>query len=448
VLVLPRAAAAQSILPAQHWSRSLYRNYVLRDSGPIVRAARSWPLARREFSILEADSSTNRVELDVHAGFESRAGQLRAGTTVRSQAGGYTYPGPRPYPDRSTALFTANGANTVAPGLDTGFDVAWNEEGASLRALDVGIRFRSVDAWIGRRPIGFSSGPGDGLVLNDRVPFTGAGASIRNGIRLPLVGLTYADAAVARMHRSGDVGHPWFFALRFTLVPSENIVVGLNRAAIFGGDDDSAITARRVALMLLGLTDVAGKDSDFENQVASIDWLARMRIRHLPFVLHGEFAVDDFGLALVHVPAWRVGLEVPSLSRNSALGAGIELVNIPEACCGYPVWYRHGALADGWSDRGRLLGHRLGGAGRELALTLDWLHSVADPLISLRAYNRHRFAENLLAPNRAGRSTGATLSVMIPWRRFALELEADGENGSGWEAGGLRVLGAYRIGVR
>jgi hypothetical protein len=250
------------------------------------------------------------------------------------------------------------------------------------------------------------------------------------------------------MQRNGAVRHPWFQSTRITIAPHPDVAIGLNRAAIFGGEGDNSITPARIALMFLGFPDVPGKDSDFENQVASIDLLARGRIGALPLVLHAEYGADDSGFAFLHVPAIIAGVEIASLPRFDRIGAGVEAIFFAESCCSYPAWYRHGALGDGWSDRGRLLGHPLGGAGRELALTVNWLRAGAEPLIGLRAFGRDRSHENLFAPDRTGASVGAQLILVAHLRRYRLELKADGEAGHGWQSSGMRVLGAYRFGAR
>jgi hypothetical protein len=116
------------------------------------------------------------------------------------------------------------------------------------------------------------------------------------------------------------------------------------------------------------------------------------------------------------------------------------MVHIAERCCTYPPWYQHAALADGWSDRGRLLGHPLGGAGDEQAL--HWRVDAGGALMAAgRVYRRQRAAENLLAPLRQGRSSGGRLDLLVPWRRTQLQVRAEAEYGSDWQSSAFSVLG-------
>jgi hypothetical protein len=448
-LCLPGMASGQRasvLLPADHWSRVLVRRAVLLDSTSIARVSRTWPATYQDLAQLSGED-TARLLIETSLGYEAREDALRAGTSS-AVPGGYAYSGPRNYPDRNTLVTQVTAGLRLTPALVVGVDAIANSEGTSLRAAYMVGSWRTLTGWIGRRPIGFSSGPADGIVLNQRTPFTGGGVSLSDGVRVPVLGQLYADASLARLHRNGAVRHPWFQAMRITIAPHPDFAIGLNRAAIFGGEGDNSITPARIALMFLGFPDVAGKDSDFENQVASIDVLARGRIGATPIVMQAEYGTDDTGFAFLHVPAVIAGVEIPSLPRFNRIGAGVEAIFFTESCCSYPEWYRHGALGDGWSDRGRLLGHPLGGAGRELGLTVNWVRARAQPLIGLRAFARNRSRENLFAPDRLGESAGAQLTVVAVMRRYHFELKADGEAGHGWQSSGVRVLGAYRFGAR
>ena len=151
---------------------------------------------------------------------------------------------------------------------------------------------------------------------------------------------------------------------------------------------------------------------------------------------------DDAGYAVLRVPGLIAGAELGEMPGLPALALGVEVVHIGERCCTYPPWYQHAALADGWTDRGRLLGHPLGGAGDELALhwRVDAVESAF--LAAGRVYVRERAGEKPVAPLRAGRSTGGRLDLLVPRRRAQLEVRADAEFGAlGWQSSTLALLG-------
>jgi hypothetical protein len=349
----------------------------------------------------------------------------------------FFYPGPRVLADRATPVLLIDGGATVGQTFAAGADIAVNDEGASLRAAYALARWRVLQVWAGRRAYGLSSGPGSSLVLNEHTPFTGVGFALPAGVRLPLLRRVYFDGLVARLPHNGPVQHPYFLASRLTIAPHRDLAIGLNRAAIFGGEDELSITPWRVLLMLLGRPDYPDKDSDFENQVASVDLLWRTRIGPTPVALHGEWAADDAGFAFWHVPGLSAGVEVLQLPGVRNVAVGIEGVYFGRRVRTYPPWYRHAALADGWSERGRLLGHPLGGDGSEGALLVRYVSATVTA--QARGYARQRGVDNLFAPARAGNSIGGEATVSALVGRLQLAGSAEGEGGNGWSAARLRL---------
>ena len=420
-----RGQGATPYFPADSWYRPVFRRLVLLDSNSVADAARAWPVTH--------GATTSYI--NGRAGFDSRNNTLRAGT-MQPLGTGYSYPGPRTQPDHQTALLLVRAGSSLGPHFAAGVEAALNQAGGSLRAAYGSARWRAVEAWAGRRHLGFSTGPASGIVLNERTPFTGVGLILPDGVAVPVVQRIYLDLAVARLRRSGTVEHPYFHASRITLAPHADLAIGLNRAVIFGGDDHIAITPARIALMLLGFPDVRGKDSDFENQVASIDVLWRVRRGATPVVVYAEYGADDSGFAFARVPAVLAGVEVLRLPSLPDWGVGLEAVHFARRCCTYPPWYRHGALADGWTDRGRLLGHPLGGDGSEAALTGSYTHNLR---VSSRVFVRRRGIDNLFSPDRQGWSSGAAFSLGLPVKSVTVELHGEAEFGANWSAGTARL---------
>ena len=365
--------------------------------------------------------------------------ELRPGTTVPVESG-YRYPGPAQLRDQSNALAELEVYSQLQSWLAVG--ATTDLERDNLRfAPYLSAHVAGVDLWLGRRPFIIGSVPHESVVLGQSNQFDGFGASVRDGIRLPLLGLVNPELMLARLDRSGPILHPYFHAARLTLKPRPELVIGMNRAAIFGGEDHLSVTPIRVLLMLLGYTDTAVKDSDFENQVASIDLLWRVRARDTPILLYLEYGADDAGFAFVQVPALMAGLQI--LARPE-LTLGVEALQLTNRCCKHPSWYLHGALPDGWSSGGKLLGHSLGGAGREIAVSADLALPTTPLLANGRWYARDRSAENMFAPDRVGFSTGGTLELMVPWRNLRLELRGELERGDDWQRSrGLAQLTAH-----
>jgi hypothetical protein len=449
------SAQAPIFLPPDHWTRDAVRRMALLGALDVSSAVLSWPATRAEVTawlaavpdhetelaamfrtVLAREAEVSqRISVRAAAGLTVQRNPLLAGTMQR-QGADYIYPGPVLLADRQAPLLV--GEVQARPLEQLAFSVigVMRDQHAALDAAYLSTRLGTVDAWLGRRALALSNG----LVLNQPTAFDGGGLQMRTGVRVPYMGRIYPELMVARMERSGAVRHPWFHAARVTIAPTPALAIGLNRAVLFGGDDRMAVTATRVLLMLIGLPDVAGKDSDFENQVASIDVLLRTQVANLPVGLYAELGADDSGWAFLRVPGVVLGFELGRLPGLPAMSAGVELVHLAERCCAYPPWYQHGALPDGWTDRGRLLGHALGGAGSELALRMRADAVSPALLLDGRLFVRERAAENLLSPVRQGRSLGGTLGVLVPWRLLQLQLHAQLERGSsGWQTADLRA---------
>jgi hypothetical protein len=398
------------------------------------RIAEAGPGARLPAPLLAA-SDARRTRRCIARGLTARAqlelgghgawNRVAAGPAVPA-ADGYADPGPVRLRDRTGALVSAGAS--LALGAVT-FDVHVADSAAPHAAqATLGLGVGPVVAWVGRRPLALGSGPRGSLVLYGSPAFDGAGIATPDGLRLPgplrALGPVRVTQLVARMQRSGGFERPWFTATRVLLAPHDRVALGLQRAAVFGGTDNEPVTPRRVLLMALGLTDVGGKSTAFENQVASVDVFWRLPTA-LPLALVAEWGLEDAGFAFLHVPGARLGIELAAVPGAPPLGLGVDFVAMARSRRSYPPWYFHGALADGWTDRGRLLGHPLGGNGFESAISWHLAPPRAPLAAEGRVHARRRGRENRLAPDRAGWSAGAELRLDAV--RGPLVLRAVGE---------------------
>jgi hypothetical protein len=183
--------------------------------------------------------------------------------------------------------------------------------------------------------------------------------------------------------------------------------------------------------MLLGFSDVGGKDSDFENQVASVDAYWRLPTS-LPVAVYGEYGTEDTGFAFVHVPAVIAGIEAAP-RRGSAWSAALEHTHFARSTREYPEWYRHGALGGGWADGGVPLGNALGGHGHVTSLAVRNHDARAGVVGELRVSKLWRGEENVFAPDRAGRAYAVDASIV--WfvvRSVRLTADSSVEWGERW----------------
>ena len=463
-------SAAEPYAPAWHWSREALRQ--LAGAGHLDAAwvAAAWPLARPRIAALfaeaaataEAAGDAGAAELaraslarfreefpeprnggvslsgTLAAGWLGERGGLRAGQMEWEDGVGWVYPGPRVRPAAGSAMLEGRLDVSVAGWLSASAQPRWTGSGVDAGEAYVTLRADGANAWLGRRALALGPASGGGAVLTDAVAFDGAGvAPSGEGVRLPgplrVLGPARPVLLVARMERSGDVRRPWFTGMRLDFAPSSSFSFGFNRAALFGGAGNEPVTPWRLLQMMIGLTDTDGKDSDFENQVASVDVALRASVARVPLLFHAEWAFDDMGFGWTNVPGVVAGIEAASLPGAPGVGVGLEHAWFDGHCCGNPPWYRHGGLGEGWTDRGVPLGHPLGGHGRETALTARVAAPARGVFVSGRAYVRHRGEENLFAPDREGGSVGGAVRGVV-WAPRGVRLHAgiELERGDGW----------------
>ena len=132
---------------------------------------------------------------------------------------------------------------------------------------------------------------------------------------------------------------------------------------MFGGEGNAPITLRNFITMLYG--DHAGVQGEFHTEVFAFDASFRPPVP-LPLLLRLEWAIDD-GAGMIHrAPGMVWAVELGALPGLPQVSAGFERT-LFSGCygCRNTLWYRNWSFRGGWTDDGALLGHPLGGHGRE-----------------------------------------------------------------------------------
>jgi hypothetical protein len=199
-----------------------------------------------------------------------------------------------------------------------------------------------------------------------------------------------------------------------------------------------SITPRTVGLMLIGLTDVPGKDSDFENQVASVDVRWRARLGGRPLLATVEYGTDDSGWAFLNVP----GIKAATAMGFDGHWLGVSGAWLAGPTGTYPPWYRHGALAWGWSDRGEPLGNALGGEASSFLAT--YRRSSSATLVDASVGVVDRGDSNLYSPDLTGVRMHGSIDFL--WRVGEWELSASMRGDPAPVAGRATVAVMRRVG--
>jgi hypothetical protein len=362
------------------------------------------------------DDGAGRVALGIEV--DGARGPVLAGLSVPAGGEAYGYTGPTR--SRDAAVGARARGEVSLRSVVAAIDVAAYRDRSPLRLLAVGASGRRLGAYAGALPLRTGAACRDGLVLggSDRAHVRGVELRQRSPFSLPLLGAVRLGVQVGVM-REAAPGNDWplFHSMRIELAPHDDVVVGLNRAVVFGGSQtDVDVTPRTVALMLVGLTDTPGKDSDFENQVASVDLRWRARVLGRPLLTTVEYGTDDSGWAFLNVP----GLLLATAMDFDGHWLGVSSARLAGPTGTYPPWYRHGTLAWGWSDRGEPIGNPLGGEAGALFGT--YRRATEATVLDVAAGVVDRGESNLYSPDLAGVRMHGTIDFL--WRAGKWELSA------------------------
>ena len=440
MVFIPATAFAQrpasAFLPADHWAHAALRELEMRgaistdfiDPGSrtttVLTALDAFSSAASDEGLKEstrqraaAYASLLRDEYGEDEAAE-RSAALRSGGEYENHEGrvfagdGYyleeDWTGARPR-DPISAGSALLGVNARSGPIGFSADASVGAE-SRIRNLQVVGRILDAQLWAGRRASAY--GPGTrGVVINSDVAFNGAGIGMVHPVRFPSFfrgqGRINLEGYVAQLDSVGLVDDPWFFAARLAYSPHPRFVVGINRGAVFGGEDNSPVTLTNIMRMMIGL--YSGDASDFENQIISFDM--RYRVPKIPVVAYYEWGMDDGAGAWVDVPGITAGATLPLEVGGAPVDLTVERTSFDPSCCGNPIWYRHGRFRGSWADDGVMIGNPLGGHGHETAIAVGFATRAAALRGRLRGYVRERGDENVFAPERAGGSSGAEVQV-------------------------------------
>lgn len=417
------------------------------------------PLARgyldrflAEYDLPQPDSSDDAARAHwrdlaprlIRAGYARRTGLVLAGVGYDTT----DWTGAQPVPDTSTALLSARWESTPDRHLAMEIEPELRSGGLQLRGAQAVVLLGPIGIWGGRHTARFSPAAGGGIVLSGDVVQDGAGAFVPGSFRFPWLfrGMGPIRMQVFFSHvRGGDrIRNPWFGAFRGSMTPHPRLTIALNRGVMFGGAGNLPITAKNLLWTAAGAR--VDKVGVFANEVLSVDVQYRPPLGPLPVSTYLEWGMDDGSGAWHHVPAYTAGAELAAVPGLPQLALGAERTSFAPSCCSNTMWYRNFALRNGWADDGVPVGHPLAGEGWQ------WLGFAALDLLDARvqlrgaAFARNRGDENLLAPQRVGRSWGGGGGAVV---RLGPRLQLDGrgefERGdAGWRAASLTVTAGWR----
>jgi hypothetical protein len=370
-----------------------------------------------------------------HASIAAGAGMLEGDVAhgIYATWGEENWTGARPRADRTAATGSGAVLATLGRHLAAGVVASRGALRSRLDELYGTARLGPLSFWGGRRIQGFGPGTG-GVVLTGSAPVDGGGVYLPEPLLLPwlfrYLGPVRAEFDVAVLDANGPVGRPYFVLTRGSIEPHPRVGAGVTRGGMIGAEGDG----RSIGDILFFLVGGQTGGSEYDNQIAAVDAWFRPPTGALPLLLYIEWGSEDSAGAWWDVPGIVAGAEVAAVPGLPWLSVLVERSSFEGSRSGNPPWYRHPiGFHDGWSTRGELLGHPLGGHGQE------WLVQARSNLMDgrlqlmTRGFTRTRRAENVYAPDRAGSSTGVLAEGDIQLRSgIAVRFSGSTEGGSGW----------------
>lgn len=145
---------------------------------------------------------------------------------------------------------------------------------------------------------------------------------------------------------------PWFYALKLSIKPTDNLEIGFNLGRQVGGPGVN----NSFGDTLRGL--VGGTSADNSNGLAGIE--ARYRIPWLRNTeLYGEFSGEDTALFWPIVESYVAGFYIPRLTDDGRNDLRFEFFQ------GHQILYTNGTFPDGYLHNNLPIGHSQGGATQD-----------------------------------------------------------------------------------
>lgn len=219
------------------------------------------------------------------------------------------------------------------------------------------------DIMIGNVPLWWGQGYNGALILTDNIepltmfrfykeePFSFSLPFHQKGT------LTY-DFFVSRLEEDRELPHPLFWGMRVGFKPIPSWEIGIARTAMLGGGD-RPLTLKTFAKSFTSLGE--NTDSEAGNQIGGFDTNFKGHLWLQPFNIYAELYGEDEAGLLPSRYAYLTGLHLPDIAGLPGNSLRIEYAN----STGWPhkiqgLWYTHHIYTDGYTYKGRIIGHGMG----------------------------------------------------------------------------------------
>ncbi|MBZ0220818.1 MAG: capsule assembly Wzi family protein [Candidatus Methylomirabilis sp.] len=241
------------------------------------------------------------------------------------------------------------------------------------------LRFHGVEMLAGRDHMWWGPGfHGSLLMTNNARAFDMVKATSTHPFLLPWkfkrLGLLRPTLFLARLEKERDYPNAKFLGMRLDIKPSSSFQVGLSRVFMFGGKGRQSLSGGDWLDVLTAKDSAEHSDSPVNgNQIVSIDAsfvYVNEGNQFIPFSgvrLYGELGAEDSsGSRTPSGRALMYGLLLDGPLRIDGLDLRAEYANTGLSERYGPLWYSHGVYTSGYTYRGRVIGHHMGGDSKDL----------------------------------------------------------------------------------
>jgi len=162
---------------------------------------------------------------------------------------------------------------------------------------------------------------------------------------------------LSQLEEDRAVPEPYFIGMRTNFRPVYGLEIGLTMMAMTGGEGRPGVSFGDLFDILFGENDISG---DRSNNIAGID----MRFNLPGYQLYLEVGGEDEAGSLPSKDAALIGFYFPGIAGTMDLR--LEYADFAFNEENANAWYHHGTYTDGYTYDGRIIGHHVGGGGRDL----------------------------------------------------------------------------------
>lgn len=341
------------------------RREILNDRG---RQAVVGAFTRLEFLILQSlRGGTGLFPVrDLEAGIDYLNGEPSPIPGINAAQHALVYNNEGIDPDEGSTGIVVLGSEAIFPHLNVRLHsrlTTGEEDRAFIHKGYAKTRILGLELGVGKESLWWGQGRHGGLFLTGNAePLPMVRLTNPSPASLPFIfkylGPCRMDFFLSRLEEDRAQPEPWLAGFRLDFRPFRSLEAGMTMMVMAGGEGRPEVDLGDLFGIFFGENESG--DEDRSNRVAGFDF----RLTLPGWQVYGEFGGEDEAGFFPSKWAGLMGVYIPSLGPSMDLRVEFADLAYNEEIGG--AWYTHGAYTDGYTYKGRILGHHVGGDGRDL----------------------------------------------------------------------------------